>query len=897
MPKLAVAMVLRFAGGLLLMQLAISPASESRAEEIAERRLDTVIAERLGPDGRFNPYPRWTVPGRPSLALALSGGGARGLAHLGVLDSLHEDGVEFDGMAGNSIGALAGAFVSAGYAPEEIVAMLKRHDWGAIIAGLDVRQRALAESEDIQQRSALVRMRFRRRESLKVGALTESRLLERELYRYLLRAQLESGGDFDRLKYRFRPVAGDILTGEHVAPASGDLVGYVRGSFAVPGFFEPVRVGNSLLVDGGVVENIPVNTARSLGADTVIAVDVSEGISPAHTLRGAFDNLNRSVSILMADQGRESLARADLVMTPAVLDITRVDFMTNVDRLVQLGREAYRIQREALWALLEARSRDRAPVDFDAIDVEGTSWIAPARIAERLGGAPGAVTRYRVAAELARLLNLGPFETGRVDWIETPEGRRLRFVLRENPPARALEIVGDPGPLPLTPGALLPSGEGFSWEALARAGGKVREALIEEGRVLVAMTEGSFDPTTGTVTVRVSDLPIGTIRTEVQGEIRIERTQRFFEDLQDRRFSFDRLAERLDEMIARGAIFEWSLEPRRRDDGRTDLVVRVRGDDYFEASAGGSYRGAVGWSGWARAAKANLTGRGDFVDLVAGGASDVSALTLRYRTEYGAGFQNLGADVGATLFTGKTPVADRDQRLVDRLAEPWRGTRAWATLIRGTHWGASLQGGIRWESDRFEATASAPAGVLDRTSAVLSLDLDRHDRLFFPTRGGAFRLALERSVDGEALWRAEARADRQLSFGSGRRHTLTGRIGVGLSEGAQRRPLWFNPGGYRDLYGFVPYGAAAPDYARAGATWRLRWLDVGAARLYLEAGADAVRTSPSRGGLRSGETMYGFGASVTAHTRFLGPVSIGIGRNDQGALTGFVTAGYPFVPE
>jgi predicted acylesterase/phospholipase RssA len=881
----------------LMVLAATAAAGGPRAQEPSERLLDTVTAERVEPDGRFHFRPRWTAPGRPTLALALSGGGARGLAHLGVLESLQEDGVEFDGIAGTSIGALTGAFVCAGYSPEEIEEILKRRDWGAIIAGLDVRRRVLSESEDIRTQSSLLRLQFRRRRLLEVGAITESRLLERELYRYLLRAQLESGGDFDRLMYRFRPVAGDILTGHRVAPSSGDLVAYVRASFAVPWFFEPVKVGDALLVDGGVVENIPVDTARSLGASAVLAVDVSEGIPRSVYLRGALDNLYRWISVLMADQGRESLSHADLVLTPAVLDITRIDFATNVDRLVRLGREAYANHREVLWELLETRARDRAPVDYAGIEVAGTSWIAPAEIARRLGGGSRTVTRYRVAAELARALNLGPFESGHVEWVETALGRRLRFVFRENPPPRAVEIVGDGEPLPPEARISLPADRPFSWEEVARSGQQVREALVEEGRVLVAMTDGQFDAATGTVKVRVSDVPIGRIRTEVEGEIRLERTQRFFEDLQDRRFSFDRLAERLDEMIARGAIFEWSLDPRRREDGRADLVVHVRGDDYFEAAIGASYRGAVGWGGWARVAKANLTGRGDFVDLTAGAAQDVSAFSLRYRTEYGAGFQNLGADVGGTLFTGRSPVADRDQRLVDALAEKWRGRRLWAMLIHRARWGAAIQTGFRWEGDRLDATDSAPAEEVSRTSAVLSLGLDRHDRLLFPTHGGAFRLAAERSIGGDEIWKAEAHADQEISFGASRRHTMTGRLGLGLSEGTDRRPFWFNPGGYRELYGFVPYGAAAPDYARAGATWRLRWFDVGAARLYLEAGADAIRTAARRDGLRGGDTMVGYGASVIVHTRLLGPLAIGIGRNDQGALTGFITAGYSFVPE
>jgi outer membrane protein assembly factor BamA len=246
------------------------------------------------------------------------------------------------------------------------------------------------------------------------------------------------------------------------------------------------------------------------------------------------------------------------------------------------------------------------------------------------------------------------------------------------------------------------------------------------------------------------------------------------------------------------------------------------------------------------------------------------------------------------VFTASALVVGSDQRLASDLAEDWSGQRVWATLIRRSRWGVSFQGGFRFESDRLEATASEPEEDLSRTSAVLSLDVNRHDLLLFPTRGGALRLSAEGSLAGDELWKSEARADGAVSFGASRRQTLTGRLGVGLSEGTDRRPFWFNPGGYRDLYGFVPYGAAAPDYARAGGTWRLRWLDAGAARVYVEAGADAIRTAARGGDLGSASTLFGWGASVIVHTRQLGPIAVGFGKNDQGALTGFITAGFPF---
>ncbi len=895
MPRGARLVVLLVVPALVIPPAACPVAAQERSAA-EERLLDTITARRVEPDGRFAQVARWTAPGRPSLALALSGGGAHGVAHLGVIEALQQDGVEIDGIAGTSIGALLGAFLCAGYPPEEVEEILRGHDWDAIISGLDLRNRVLSETEDVRQSSPLIEIRLRRHKLLQVGALLESRLLERELYRYLLKAQLDSGGDLDRLRYRYRPVATDILSGKAVVAASGDLVSLVRGSFAIPGVLRPVPVGGALLVDGGLVENVPVMAARSMGTDEVLAVDVTEALRPTPGVKGALDLLNRSITLMMDARTRESLALADLVVTPEVREFPASDFSGHVLGLAQAGRDAYERQRQALWALLESRAGDRAPIAYDGLEVRGTTWITPEEIGLRLGGGSGTVTRFRVAAELARALNLGPFASGHAAWIGGPAGRRLRFVFEENPTIRAVVRHGVPEPPRGEAGPPSPIGQPFSLEAARTILARTREDLIDRGRGLVNVDAVLWDPGTGTVTLDVSEATVGRITTEVQGEIRLERTERFLEDLQGERFRFDGLADRLDEMVARGAIFDWSLRAGRTAGGEVELRTQVRGDDYFEGAVGAAYRGAFGWAGFLRTAKANITGRGDFVDLTLTGARETALVRARYRTEYGAGFQNLGAEVGADYFDRAFPLVDDRQNLLDE-TEEYRGDRAWISFIRRLRWGAVAQAGMSRERDHLDPADGAPEERLGRTSVFLKVNLDRHDRLLFPTRGGSLAILAERSVSGDPLWKSEMRVDTAFSTGIERRHTVTLGMGLGLSEDADRRPFWFNPGGYRDLYGFIPYGAAAPQYALAGATWRLRLFDIGAARLYLEAGVDVVRTALRRGDLGSAGDTVGYGASLIAHTRLLGPIALGAARNDAGAGMIFLTAGFPFLNE
>ncbi len=847
------------------------PAADRDAPRVAASEggalLDTITVIPSPDAGSFQPMARWRAPGRPTLALALSGGAARGLAHLGVLEALEEDGVEPDAIAGTSIGALLGAFIAVGYSPADVVQILKGRDWESIVFGLDLRNRVLSDSEDVRQTSALVDIRLRRGRQLQVGALLEGRLLKRELYRYFLKGQLDSDGDFDHLRLRYRPVATDIQSGKPVIPSSGDLVSYVRGSFAIPGVFRPVPVDDHLLVDGGLVENVPVRAAKSFGADAVLAVDVTETLDPEKQVRGALALVNRSLALVMATTTRESLALADVVVTPAVAPFSSANFTGHLEELVQAGRAAYAQQREAIWKILEARSKHRAPIDYAAIEVRGTALIDRAELASRLGGASGTVSRFRVEAELARALNLGPFASGRVEWRAAPGGKLLRFIFEETtaPPGTAAA----PGAAAFVEGAAAPGSAALQATASDAGTRPPPELLTEEKE-------------------------IGRIVTETKGEIRLEVTQRFLADLQGKAFDFDRLADRLDEMVARGAIFDWTLQARRMPDGRIELHVLVRGDDYWEGSFGGAFRGEMSWAGYLRLAKANITGRGDFVDLTLLGARETTLVRARYRTEYGIGPQNLGAEAGLDHYDNSYPLVDANQHLLEQ-TEDYRGDRLWASLIGRLRWGAVAQLGLAHQRDRLEATATLPAESIRRASAFLRIGLDRHDRLLFPTRGSSVTVLAEDSFSGDTLWKTEMKADTALSVGASKGQTISLLLGAGLSENALRRPYWFNPGGYRELYGFLPYGAAAPQYARIGATWRLRLFDLGAARIYLETGANVIRTAFQRGDLGAANDQVGYGLSLIAHTRLLGPIALGAARNDNGAGMLFLTAGFPFL--
>ncbi len=247
------------------------------------------------------------------IGLALGGGGARGLAHLGVWQRLDELGVPIHCIAGTSIGAIAGAIIAAGRI-QEALAWCAQPDW-----------------------KKLPPLMFGNRLSSK--ALMQGRRVEKQI------AELIGVQTFDELSLPFAAVATDFHTGEPVVMREGDLLSAVRASMSIPGVFRPVERDGRILIDGQLVDPVPVAACRAMGADTVIAVDINPPNTTVTTKpwpkANIIDVLVGTVSIFNQAMTRRALSlnRPDVLIRPKVGDIWMLDFR-HAERLVALGRDA-----------------------------------------------------------------------------------------------------------------------------------------------------------------------------------------------------------------------------------------------------------------------------------------------------------------------------------------------------------------------------------------------------------------------------------------------------------------------------------------------------------------------------------------------------------------------------
>jgi NTE family protein len=265
---------------------------------------------------------------RPRIGLVLGGGGARGAAHIGVLQELERQRIPIDAIAGTSMGAIVGGLYAAGKTPEDLETLVSTLDWAAAL-------RDTPEREHLNFRRKLDDERYPIKAEIGIrdGELAlPMGLIEGQDLALILREQtieVSHVDDFDALPIPFRAVATDIETGEPHVMGDGDLAMAIRASMSVPAVFAPIVVDDRLLVDGGIVKNLPVDVMQDMGVDIIIAVDVEFPLYSAEELDSAVVISEQMVTILMSHETHrqiERLGNNDILIRPALGTFESSDF-------------------------------------------------------------------------------------------------------------------------------------------------------------------------------------------------------------------------------------------------------------------------------------------------------------------------------------------------------------------------------------------------------------------------------------------------------------------------------------------------------------------------------------------------------------------------------------------
>ncbi len=374
---------------------------------------------------------------RPKVALVLSGGGALGLAHVGVIQELERLGIRPDMVVGTSMGSVIGGLYASGLDSASLEAAVKAVDWNHVFSPApersDLTFRQKAQEVDFPVRAGL---------SVKNGALllpaglVSDQTLLQELRRLVpVKGSVDS---FDHLPIPYRAVATDIETGKIVVLDHGELPMAMRASMAVPGVFAPVNLDGVLLVDGGMAANIPISVARDMGADIVIVVATQSALLNREKIGSALDVLGQTVTLLVLANERAQLATlksSDVVITIDAGALNAADF-TKGAQFIAAGRQSFLGQVEALTKIAAVRDHkvyvqitQPSVAMIDNVRVENSSRLDDKVLIRRLKPLIGHLAdTSKIHAALNDVYALGPFE--RVDYALEEDGKKTVLNVR-----------------------------------------------------------------------------------------------------------------------------------------------------------------------------------------------------------------------------------------------------------------------------------------------------------------------------------------------------------------------------------------------------------------------------------------------------------------------------------
>ena len=331
-------------------------------------------------------------PTRPKIGLALSGGGAKGLSHIGALMVLEKAGIKVDYIVGTSMGSVIGALYAIGYTPDSIAHIARTEDWDYLLANKPgLRQISIEEKEDFGKYLLEIPIESKR---LKLPrGVIDGQELSVELSN--LTFPVYNIKKFTNFPIPFKCVATDITNGEAVVIDSGNIADAIRASMAIPSIFTPVKYQNRLLVDGGIVRNFPVEHLKDMGADIIIGVNLSKGFLQETELENIIDILNQSMFLSDGDDTKKQREWCDYLIEPELTGFTAGNF-NSPDSLIKRGYDAAMTIYDDLKKLADTLNQKygyKAPVKMPILDsvyitsfeAGGIGWGNKDLIIDRLG--------------------------------------------------------------------------------------------------------------------------------------------------------------------------------------------------------------------------------------------------------------------------------------------------------------------------------------------------------------------------------------------------------------------------------------------------------------------------------------------------------------------------------
>ena len=821
------------------------------------------------------------------IGIALSGGGARGFGHIGVLRALEEAGVEVDVVAGTSMGGIIGGLYATGMTLDQIEREALAIDWSTFFSDKPQRTTMLF-TRRTETEGGLVSIRFDGVDPQIPTALSTGQKLVDVLSELTQSSGYFSGGNFANLERRLAIVSTDLVSGNKVVFTSGSLAEALRATMGVPLAFTPLERDGQLLMDGGLLEPVPTATARSIGADFVIAINTSSDLLPRSEITDPIDIANQTTTILSSKIREELLDDADFVIAPDLSGIKSTDFQLSQEAI----RRGYASTQKMLTGLLKLIAQKSAQ---DSAIIIGQVDFADARSREL------SASDNRILTEMSREpLTSNQLKGHLLDLFRTGKYQSVQYHL-DGVDTTSLELRLLPFP---TITDVTFEGNRVYQDSVLQEVANVRKSPVktihdlrslyknildfyrEEGYDLAQIKGAWTDSTHSNLTIVVDESQIVSMSVEGNSKTRWWVVTSYMPLHIGDFYNKNRAIRGVQEIYNSGLYDNVNLRLEERSGG-VHMTIIVKENKFTFARLGARYHEEYHPEAFLRVGYSNLFGTGHELSGYTRFSErrKLYQLQLRadriFRTFVTYKFQAYYSNDKIGLFDG-------DETFGHRTVKRWGAKLGIGQQLFKL---GLLEVTARYEQIRFTNPPNGPLSERRVASLIGSLQYDTKDRYTFPTRGGTLELTAEASSDilgsDEVIRKFEGTIE---SFQQvGRKVNVHPRAAIGLSQ--TDLPIYdrFYLGGSRTFFGYRTDQLVGDKYLLGSLELRIGPIY----SFYLSGRYDVGDVFGTLEDIRFENLRHAFGIILALDTP-LGPISFGYGRAEQRTDNLYLNLGFDF---
>jgi NTE family protein len=843
---------------------------------------------------RWGVFPHKTLK-RPRVALVLSGGGARGVAQVGVLKVLERSNIPIDLIAATSLGAIVGGLYAAGYTAAELETLALTTDWDYVISLTEeTTRRDLFVDQKLVSDRSFISLRFEGLEPVLPSAVSSGQRLTDFLSTKTLQGIYHPNPDFDDLKVRFRTVTTDLVSGRRIVLKDGSLAEALRASATVPMLFNALERDGMQLIDGGLVSNIPVDIARSEGADIVIAVNSTSGLRNADELKAPWQTADQIMGIMMQASNEQQLKASDIIITPDIGKHLSSDFR-GLDSLIRAGELAAEVELQKLVALYNEKQQSLDSSDGNAVfSVRSVTFAGPGipdslRQAITQQAQAGPVSVADIRSNTRALFDIGDFRDVSAEVFIEGEETSVVYRCDQNPTLKTVELSG----CNVVPTTVLSKaytdliGKPMNVEKMEAAFEGMLRMYRTRGYSLARVDTAYFEEATGALVVTMNEGFIHAV--DVQGGVRTqdEFVLREFPLEQGDVFQIG-LANEGIRNISSTKLFEYVYLEVSYDGTKPVLTIRLKERPSQLVRFGLRIDNERNLQGLVDIRDENFRGLGTELGLTISGGGENQDIVLEYKA-HRLFNTYLTYNIGA--FFNSTDIDIYDD---DPAARPNRWNRIKTGSYRAQHYGGRLVFGTQIErlgnvtmeysllGVRIRSKENADRLVEQERLGIFRIGtvVDTKDRYPFPTSGIGLNISYE--VANTAIGSGTGYNALRFSYESysswGNRHTFHPRISLGSADKTMPLSQQFSLGGRESFFGVRDYDRRGRQMLLVNLEYRYKLPVRVIFDTYFQARFDAATISAQPEDVKFNTLRYGVGAELALDTP-IGPAVFSLGNS------------------